>query len=302
MTPNPKELEIDLEMENRHKKNIAQSARKRVGRRRGCDFLPRTKSELKAMNGPCTTYRLNEPMKWASFTQIPTRIQIEYLRSLVKRFHATEEMLPSLFGATPTAVRYYLSSKGLAGVMASCCENQAPDMEGWRSFTNRLWHPDASAPVPEAVSVIPVDRHGKLTSPTAKDTESRDELAKGLQEMLGDYKDKTALAEYLCVSRMLVARGLRKTLSVNSTKTLLTLVRAKRSERHRDDTDHWSRISEVTMPVPGGVTISCASAPDPTTVLSISGTAKTVMETIKSLLSRKGSEDLVTVSIHLNTN
>lgn len=299
MTPKNKEVEFAFNEDNRRKKQIAQSARKRVGQRRGCDFLPRTPSELNAMNGPCTTYRLSEPMKWASFTQIPQRIQTEYLRSLAKRFHATEEMLPSLFGATPTAVRNYLSNKGLAGVMAASSGNQAPDVEGWKAFTNRLWHPDTT-PVVTPVSVDPVDRRGLLAIPSAKDTANKEELSKCLQEMMDTYKDKAALAERLCVSRMLVARGLRKTLSPTSTQALLDKVRAMQSKETMFDADTWTKVSEVTIPAPNGVTISSDKEPDPTTVLSLSGTAKNVMETIKALLSRKDSEALVTVSIHMS--
>ena len=293
-----KMLEIEFNRENQAKKNIAQSARKRVGRRRGCSFLPRTKAELQAMSGPCTTYRLNEPMKWKTFTQIPKHIQAEYLRSLAIRFHATEAMLPSLLGATPTAVQTYLTNRGLSGMMAASCKGQAPDMDAWTAFTNQLWHPDAGAPVIEAISTLADSHDIKRGIPREKEADNKGELSKLLHELLQDFESKNSLAAFLGVSRMLVARGLNMTLSASSTASLLDVVRQAPAKKHGAESDTWTKVSEVTMTMPGGVNITTEKEPDPSEVLSFTGTVKSVMETMKVLLSRKGGEAVVTISIH----
>jgi len=117
------------------KKIIANSARKRVGRRRGCKGPYRTPQEVSALNGPCTTYNLNVAMTWEQFTSLPLSIQTEYLRGIANRFGATELDLLSLFHVTDRELRTHLQCNALAGVMKRA-QAERFDADGWEQFIN----------------------------------------------------------------------------------------------------------------------------------------------------------------------
>lgn len=117
------------------KKIIANSAKKRVGRRRGCKGPYRTPQEVSALNGPCTTYNLNVAMTWEQFTSLPLSIQTEYLRGIAKRFGATELDLLSLFHVTDRELRTHLQCNALTGIMKRA-QAERFDADGWEQFKN----------------------------------------------------------------------------------------------------------------------------------------------------------------------
>ena len=94
------------------KKRTAQSARHR---RTHCgkggsvkfpsDYM--TKKELKAMNGECKSYRLNDPMMWEEFKKLPDDIKTMYIKSIREKYDIPDKYLAEAMGvASPTFCKW----------------------------------------------------------------------------------------------------------------------------------------------------------------------------------------------------
>ena len=94
------------------KKRTAQSARHR---RTHCgkggsikfpsDYM--TKKELKAMNGEVKSYRLNDPMMWEEFKQLPDDIKTMYIKGIREKYDIPDKYLAEAMGvASPTFCRW----------------------------------------------------------------------------------------------------------------------------------------------------------------------------------------------------
>lgn len=94
------------------KKRTAQSARHR---RTHCgkggsvkfpsDYM--TKKELKAMNGECKSYRLNDPMMWEEFKKLPDDIKIMYIKGIREKYDIPDKYLAEAMGvASPTFCKW----------------------------------------------------------------------------------------------------------------------------------------------------------------------------------------------------
>ena len=98
----------DFDYDALQKKRIAAGARhmKRGSRSKRCS-LPSdnlTPAQLKRRNGPVSTYKLDEPMRWDDFKDMPVDLQKQYLTNLVETYGATNEMLGDMFYVHPTHV------------------------------------------------------------------------------------------------------------------------------------------------------------------------------------------------------
>ena len=98
----------DFDYDALQKKRIAAGARhmKRGSRSKRCS-LPSdtlTPAQLKRRNGPVSTYKLDEPMRWDDFKAMPVDLQKQYLTYLVETYGATNEMLGDMFYVHPTHV------------------------------------------------------------------------------------------------------------------------------------------------------------------------------------------------------
>lgn len=98
----------DFDYDVLQKKRIAAGARnmKRGSRSKRCS-LPSdnlTPAQLKRRNGPVSTYKLDEPMRWDDFKAMPVDLQKQYLTNLVETYGATNEMLGDMFYVHPTHV------------------------------------------------------------------------------------------------------------------------------------------------------------------------------------------------------
>ena len=98
----------DFDYDVLQKKRIAAGARhmKRGSRSKRCS-LPSdnlTPAQLKRRNGPVSTYKLDEPMRWDDFKSMPVDLQKKYLTNLVETYGATNEMLGDMFYVHPTHV------------------------------------------------------------------------------------------------------------------------------------------------------------------------------------------------------
>ena len=57
-----------------------------------------SKKELKAMNGECKTYRMNDPMKWDEFNTMPNDLKIAYIQALRTKFGVPDCRIAAMFG------------------------------------------------------------------------------------------------------------------------------------------------------------------------------------------------------------
>lgn len=98
----------DFDYDVLQKKRTAAGARhmKRGSRSKRCS-LPSdnlTPAQLKRRNGPVSTYKLDEPMRWDDFKSMPVDLQKRYMSNLIETYGATNEMLGDMFYVHPTRV------------------------------------------------------------------------------------------------------------------------------------------------------------------------------------------------------
>lgn len=87
-----------LMKENREKKITAQSARNRRGHtgkggrvRLTSDKL--TQKQWEAKNGECKSYRMNDPMTWEQFKEMPDDLKICYIKAIRNKYHTPDRVL-----------------------------------------------------------------------------------------------------------------------------------------------------------------------------------------------------------------
>ena len=132
----------DFDYDVLQKKRIAAGARhmRRGSRSKRC-FLPSdnlTPAQLKRRNGPVSTYKLDEPMRWDEFKEMPVDLQKKYLTYLVETYGATNEMLGDMFYVHPT---YVGAMKKALGVVSHnphrvLGEKKAIRDQMWAAFCN----------------------------------------------------------------------------------------------------------------------------------------------------------------------
>lgn len=132
----------DFDYDVLQKKRIAAGARhmRRGSRSKRC-FLPSdnlTPAQLKRRNGPVSTYKLDAPMRWDDFKEMPADLQKQYLTYLVETYGATNEMLGDMFYVHPT---YVGAVKKALGVVSHnphrvIGEKKAIRDQMWAAFCN----------------------------------------------------------------------------------------------------------------------------------------------------------------------
>ena len=102
----------DMIEDSINKKRTAQSARHRrthCGKSGSVKFPSdyMTKKELKAMNGECKSYRLNDPMMWEEFKKLPDDIKTMYIKGIREKYDIPDKYLAEAMGvASPTFCRW----------------------------------------------------------------------------------------------------------------------------------------------------------------------------------------------------
>ena len=66
------------------------------------DYL--TDAQKRRLNGPVSTYKLDEPMSWESFKAMPEDLQKKYILNLQETYQANNDMLGKMFGVTGVSV------------------------------------------------------------------------------------------------------------------------------------------------------------------------------------------------------
>lgn len=147
----------DFDYDAMEKKRIARGAihMKRGSKSKKCS-LPHdglTAAQLRRLNGPVNTYKLDEPMDWKSFKAIPEDLKKQYITWLQDTYQANDTMLAKMFDVSrPTLLRM----RGELGI--SVLEDRrlyAKDKEirdaKWEAFCNGVVGGKPGAPVERSV-------------------------------------------------------------------------------------------------------------------------------------------------------
>ena len=98
----------DFDYDAMQKKRVARGAShmKRGSKSKKCtlpsDYL--TAAQKRRLNGPVSTYKLDEPMSWESFKAMPEDLQKKYILNLQETYQANNDMLGKMFGVTGVSV------------------------------------------------------------------------------------------------------------------------------------------------------------------------------------------------------
>ena len=125
---------FDFMEDCKEKKIIGRSAHNRRGNcgKRGrvmllSDIL--TKKQRESLNGECKTYHMNKPMNWDMFISMPTDLQVEYIKTLRKKFNVPDFQIAHMLDV-PIDILYehYTSIKLRVNVPIDY------DVEGWLNW------------------------------------------------------------------------------------------------------------------------------------------------------------------------
>ena len=132
----------DFDYDAMQKKRIARGAShmKRGSKSKKCtlpsDYL--TAAQKRRLNGPVSTYKLDEPMNWESFKAMPEDLQKKYILGLQENYGANDEMIGKMFKKSDTValrVRNTLNIKPLGKCKLNRNEKAIRDAK-WEAFCN----------------------------------------------------------------------------------------------------------------------------------------------------------------------
>lgn len=149
----------------RGKKNIARSARNtrthcgKSGRVKfPSDYM--TKKELNAMNGEVKSYRLNEPMSWKEFKELPDDIKVTYIKLLREKFNCFDSAIAEMMGINKVTFSQEIKRLGLGHGTKHGGNRTWNEKEAFYAWahgvpaTKEAEDPIPEEPVPEAEPVI----------------------------------------------------------------------------------------------------------------------------------------------------
>lgn len=132
----------DFDYDAMQKKRIARGAShmKRGSKSKKCtlpsDYL--TAAQKRRLNGPVSTYKLDEPMNWESFKAMPEDLQKKYILRLQENYGANDEMIGKMFKKSDTIalrLRNTLNIKPLGNCKLNRKEKAIRDAK-WNAFCN----------------------------------------------------------------------------------------------------------------------------------------------------------------------
>ena len=130
----------DFDYNAMQKKRIARGASHMKRGSKKCtlpsDYL--TAAQKRRLNGPVSTYKLDEPMNWESFKAMPEDLQKKYILNLQETYQANNDMLGKMFGVTGVSVcrmRNALGIKAMGQSKMTHDEVAVRDAK-WNAFCN----------------------------------------------------------------------------------------------------------------------------------------------------------------------
>ena len=132
----------DFDYDAMQKKHIARGAAhmKRGSKSKKCT-LPSdnlTPAQLRRLNGPVSTYKLDEPMSRESFKAMPEDLQKQYILKLQETYQANDEMIGKMFGVSKVAIFKARQKLGIVPVGKSAMTADAIRVRNakWDAFCN----------------------------------------------------------------------------------------------------------------------------------------------------------------------
>ena len=131
----------DFDWDVLQKKRIARGAihMKNGSKSRKCS-LPSdnlTPAQLKRRNGPVAVYKLDAPMTWEQFKEMPKDLKVKYINNMRELYGATDQMLADMFGihfSYVNIVRRELGIEGRASAVTKAERERRLAM--WEAFCN----------------------------------------------------------------------------------------------------------------------------------------------------------------------
>ena len=132
----------DFDYDAMQKKRIARGAShmKCGSKSKKCTLLSDylTAAQKRRLNGPVSTYKLDEPMSWESFKAMPEDLQKKYILRLQENYGANDEMIGKMFKKSDTIalrLRNTLNIKPLGNCKLNRKEKAIRDAK-WDTFCN----------------------------------------------------------------------------------------------------------------------------------------------------------------------
>ena len=132
----------DFDYDAMQKKRIAHGAShmKRGSKSKKCtlpsDYL--TAAQKRRLNGPVSTYKLDEPMGWESFKAMPEDLQKQYILNLQNTYQANDKMIGKMFGKSDVTVGEYRKKLGINSIGKSKMTRDEVGIRNikWDAFCN----------------------------------------------------------------------------------------------------------------------------------------------------------------------
>lgn len=115
-----------------------------------------TEAQRRKLNGPVTSVKLDQPMKWDEFKALSDDLKREYLKSLMETYQASQEMLAKMFGVSQSNICLLYKRLGMRSFPKSIRphgEEQKRRDAIWKAFCNGVVGGGNSI-IPEANDVI----------------------------------------------------------------------------------------------------------------------------------------------------
>lgn len=130
--------QYEMIRDSREKKSVAASAFKQkthCGKggavKFPSDYL--SKKELKAMNGECKSYRMNDPISWSEFVEWPNEHKVSYIKRIREKFGASDKYVAEMFDVACNLFLMYVKELGL-DAKPECDEDWSRNkFYAWRS-------------------------------------------------------------------------------------------------------------------------------------------------------------------------
>lgn len=174
------DIVYELMQDCKDKKVTARSARstrthngKRGAVKFPSDYL--TKKERDAMNGKVETYRLNEPMTWEQFKQLPEDLMKDYIKAIREKFNAPDSYIAEMMGVTHACLGNYIRTLGL-GRGKDCGGRRTWDKErflAWSHGVDICAVSESAVEVEEEASEVAEVATDELVAVNEGDTEGR---------------------------------------------------------------------------------------------------------------------------------
>lgn len=110
-----------------------------------------SKKELQAMNGEVKSYRLNEPLKWAEFREMPDDLKITYIKLLRERFNVPDCRIADMMGVNKVTFSHFMKTLGISSGSRTRGGDTKWSDSAWFAWVDGAPVPATMEETPEAV-------------------------------------------------------------------------------------------------------------------------------------------------------